>query len=92
MDVTDRSDKWIGRPRHFKKVHALAINRELLTQMIDDYECTIRHFFPRLELLVVLIDDGIVIHEAWDSDFKAYEGDWGESPHGINSQKSAQGH
>jgi hypothetical protein len=77
-DVTDRSDKWIGRPRHFEKVHVLAVNREVLTQTIDDYECIIRHFFPYLELLVVLIDDDVVIHEAWDNDFKAYEGDWGD--------------
>ena len=45
---------------------------------MDDYECVIRHFFPHLELLVVLIDDGIVIHKAWDNDFKAYERDWGD--------------
>ena len=75
--VTDQSDKWIGRPRHFEKVQALAVNREVLIQTTDDYECIIRHFFPHLELLVVLIDDDVVIHEAWDNDFKTYEGDWG---------------
>jgi hypothetical protein len=83
VEISDESDKWIGRPGHFEKVHALAVNREVLTQTNDDYECIIRHFFPHLELLIVLIDDGVPIHEAWDvkeDDFKAYESDWGDYP------------
>jgi hypothetical protein len=82
-EVSDESNKWIGKPRFFEKVHTLAINREVLTQTWDDYECIIRHFFPHLKLLVVLIDDGIMIDEVWDiknNDFEAYEGDWGEFP------------
>lgn len=80
-EISDESDKWMGRPVHFEDVTALAINREVLTQTFDDYECIIRHFFPHVKLLIVLIDDGITIHEAWDvkeGDFKAYESDWGD--------------
>jgi hypothetical protein len=61
----------------------LAINREVLTQTEDDYECIIRHFFPRLKLLIVLIDDGIVIDDAWEiknNDSGVYEDDRGDSP------------
>lgn len=64
-------------------VSALAINREVLTQTWDDYECIIRHFFPSLKLLVVLVDDAIAIEHVWDvknNDFGGYEGDWGEFP------------
>jgi hypothetical protein len=78
-NVTHRRDKWIWRPGHFEKVHALAVNREILTQAVDDYECIIRYFSPHMEPLVVLIGDGITIHKAWN-DFKAYEGDWRELP------------
>jgi hypothetical protein len=70
-----------GDPVHFENVTVLALNWEVLTQTFDDYECIIRHFFPHLKLLIVLIDDSIVIYEAWnikEGDFKAYESDWGD--------------
>ncbi|KIM93136.1 hypothetical protein OIDMADRAFT_61922 [Oidiodendron maius Zn] len=81
-DGDEDSDIWIGRPRDFEKVQALAINREVLTQSTNDYECVIRHFFPRLELLIVLVDDGITINAAWkiqNDKFEVYEDDWRES-------------
>jgi hypothetical protein len=77
-DISAGSDKWIGRPQSFEMISALAINREVLTQTWDDYEYIIRHFFPSLKLLVVLVDDAIAIEHVWDiksNDFKAYEGD-----------------
>jgi hypothetical protein len=94
MEITDESDKWLGRPENFEKLYALAVNREVLTQTDDDYECIIRHFFPRLELLIVLIDDGIPIREAWDvkeDDFKAYESDWAARQPRVEFTSSSTG-
>jgi hypothetical protein len=82
-DVSTESNKWIGRPQSFEMVSILAINREVLTQTWDDYECIIRYFFPSLKLLVVLVDDAIAIEYVWDiksNDFEVYEGNWGEFP------------
>ena len=82
-DISDGSDKWIGRPQHFEDVCMLAVNREVLIQTMDDYECIIRHFFPNLQVLVVLIDDGVAIGEVWnikDNNFEIYERDWGDYP------------
>ena len=76
------SDAWIGRPRHFEKIQALAVNREVLTQSMRDYEYIIRHFFPHLGLLIDLIDDGITINAAWkiqNNKFEVYEDDWRDS-------------
>jgi hypothetical protein len=82
-EISDGSDKWIGRPRHFEDVHALAVHRDVLTQTFDDYEYIIRHFFPNLKVLVVLIDDRIAINKVWDiknNDFEVYKRDWGDYP------------
>lgn len=82
QDENEVSDIWIGRPRDFEKVQALAINREVLTQSTIDYQCVIRHFFPRLKLLVVLVDDEVTINAAWkirNDKFEVYEDDWRES-------------
>jgi hypothetical protein len=82
QDEDDVSDIWIGRPRDFEKIQSLAINREVLTQSTNDYQCVIRHFFPRLKLLVVLVDDGVPINAAWkirNDKFGVYEDDWRES-------------
>lgn len=82
-DIADGSNKWNGRPDNFDMVRTLAIHRDTLTQTNDDYECVLRHFFPRLQLLMVLIDDDVAIKKAWgvkDNDFREYEGDWGDYP------------
>jgi hypothetical protein len=82
QDRDEVSDLWTGRPRNFEKVQALAINREVLTQSTNDYQFVIRHFFPRLKLLVVLVDDEIPISTAWkirNDRFEVYEDDWRES-------------
>jgi hypothetical protein len=60
--------------------------------MTNDYECIIRHFFPRLELLVVLINDGIITMKHRTTILKRMKGIRESSSHGVNSQKSAQGH
>jgi hypothetical protein len=76
------SDTWIGRPQDFERIQALAVNREVLTQSTSDYECVIRHFFPHLALLIVLIDDDITIEAVWkiqNDKFDVYEDDWRES-------------
>ena len=81
-DGGDVSDIWTGRPRGFDEVQALAINREVLTQSTNDYQCVIRHFFPHLKLLIVLVDDEVTINAAWNirnDKFEVYEDDWRES-------------
>lgn len=92
-DSTDESDKWDGRPECLNMIQALAINREFVTQTTDDYECVLRHFFPSLRLLVVLIDDAVAIDRAWNiknNNFKKYESDWGDfAPRLEFTQKSA---
>lgn len=52
-----RTDKWLGRPELFENLRILAVNYELLACLSDDFECAIRHFFPRLLVLVVLVCD-----------------------------------
>ncbi|PMD42034.1 hypothetical protein L207DRAFT_510343 [Hyaloscypha variabilis F] len=78
----DGTEKWLGAPDSFEKVQALAINRELFFSTHDDCECIIRHFFPDLRMLIILIDDGIgEIEKIWgiqDGDFGPYEDDWGD--------------
>jgi hypothetical protein len=54
--------------------------------MINDYECIIRHLFPHLELLVVLVDNGVVINEAQDNGLKLMGWMRENSPHRINSK------
>ncbi|KFX87754.1 hypothetical protein V490_08028 [Pseudogymnoascus sp. VKM F-3557] len=73
--IADRSNKWDGRPDNLDMVRTLAIHRDTLTQTGDDYECVLRHFFPRLQLLMVLIDDDVAIKTAWgvkDNDFRPF--------------------
>jgi hypothetical protein len=65
-------DRWVGRPSMFEHIRTLCVSRATLTQSIDDYECVLRHFFPKLSTLVVLIDIGInfadIIPEDADSE------------------------
>lgn len=53
------SNRWIGRPDGFAMVQALAVDSHRIFSTLkgdfDDVECIIRHFFPNLSLLVVLI-------------------------------------
>jgi hypothetical protein len=76
------SDKWASRPNLFNNVRSLSINRDLFISTDDDCECIIRHFFPNLQLLILLIDDEYDIDEMWaidDEDFTEYEDDSGDS-------------
>ncbi|XMA15780.1 hypothetical protein WAI453_008571 [Rhynchosporium graminicola] len=56
-----------GRPDCFNHIEALAISREVLRRSIHRNAYLIRHFFPKLRVLVVLIDDEIDFDEL-DSD------------------------
>ncbi|TVY82915.1 hypothetical protein LSUE1_G001893 [Lachnellula suecica] len=61
----------------FKKVEAMAINRELFSGTTNDYvEVLVRRTFPNLKLLIILIDDEIDIETAWEiknHSFSPYE-------------------
>jgi hypothetical protein len=73
------SDKWDSRPDIFNHVRSLSINRDLFISTEDNCECIIRHFFPNLQLLILLIDDEFDIEDMWyiqNEDFKEYEDDW----------------
>jgi hypothetical protein len=73
---------WERRPACFEHIEALAVSRDVL-RMSDmrtnyPYESVIRHFFPKLRVLIVLIDDEFDIGEIWANDssaFDHYEGD-----------------
>jgi hypothetical protein len=58
------SNKWLNRPKQFNKINYLAISRDLLHHLQDDYEPFIRHFFPNLLVLIVLIDEDIDIERS----------------------------
>jgi hypothetical protein len=75
------SDKWDSRPDIFNHVRSLSISRDVFISTHDDCECIIRHFFPNLKLLILLIDDEYDIEDMWyiqNEDFKEYEEDWNE--------------
>lgn len=59
---------WKGRPDVFGMVKYLAINREVLAYTFNTvpYASIIRHFFPSLQELIVLVDDGIDIEKVWE--------------------------
>jgi hypothetical protein len=59
------TDKWLGRPEHFDKITSLAISRDLLVHLPDDYAPFFRHFFPNILIIIVLIDDEIDIDKEW---------------------------
>ena len=64
------------RTPHFDKIRALAVSRDFLVHLPDDYEAFIRHFFPNLLILIVLIDDEVDIDSTWgiyDTQYKRYE-------------------
>jgi hypothetical protein len=70
------TDKWLGRPVHYDQIKTLAISRDLLVHLPDDCEPFIRHFFPNLLVLIVLIDDETDIDEEWgvhDLDYSRYD-------------------
>jgi hypothetical protein len=70
------SSKWSDRPISFSKIKHLAISRDFLCYLPDDYEPFIRHFLPNLETLIVLIDDDTDIEDKWNlyhANFRAYE-------------------
>lgn len=70
------SDSWSGRPSPFEHIRCLAIHRELQLQNElrtgNGLERTIRHFFPNLELLVILIDDTWDIDKVWQVEKQNY--------------------
>jgi hypothetical protein len=75
--IPPTSDKWFARPTDFVNIKALAISRDALVHLEDDYETVIRHFFPNLLVLMVLIDDETDIDAEWsifDSNYVRYEG------------------
>lgn len=70
------SDKWLNRPERFNEITYLAICRDLLHHLPDDYEPFIRHFLPNLMVLIVLIDEDIDIDtewKIWDLEYGRYE-------------------
>lgn len=70
------TDKWLNRPFGFDKIKTLAICRDLLVHLPDDYESFVRHFFPNLLVLIVLIDNETDIDEDWsihDLEYGRYE-------------------
>lgn len=70
------TDRWMIHPARFDRIKTMAISRDLLVHLPDDYECFIRHFFPKLLVLIVLIDDEIDIDEDWgihDLEYGRYE-------------------
>jgi hypothetical protein len=78
--ITEESDKWIGRPDLFQHVTTLAINRETFYfGTYDDCECIIRHFFPNLAVLIILIGNDINTElecRIKENDFAPYDVDW----------------
>jgi hypothetical protein len=70
------TDKWLSRPFGFDKIRTLAISRDLLVHLPDDCEPFIRHFFPQLLVLIVLVDNETHIDENWgnyDLEYSNYE-------------------
>jgi len=52
------TDIWSSWPRCFENIQWIALHRRtLFTIKNRDFECIIRHFFPRLRVLIILIDD-----------------------------------
>jgi hypothetical protein len=81
-DSVAANNGWERRPACFEHIEALAVSRDVL-RLSDmrtnyPYESVIRHFFPKLRVLIVLIDDDFDIREIWEngsSAFDHYEGD-----------------
>ena len=56
-DYRGSMDNWSSRPTCFEDLECLALHRRTLFSVGCDYECVIRHFFPSLRVLVILISD-----------------------------------
>ncbi|KAL2071995.1 hypothetical protein VTL71DRAFT_11338 [Oculimacula yallundae] len=50
----------------FLRIEVLAVSRDLLVRTMDPYECIMRHLFPKLRMLIVLVDDALDIDDVWN--------------------------
>lgn len=68
------TDKWLEQPDLFRKLRVLAVNIELFGVLRNDFECAIRHFFPNLLALVLLVNDGnITMYPTRDPNQRAWQ-------------------
>jgi hypothetical protein len=73
------NSKWPKSPFGLALLSLFSLDLFISTE--DDCECIIRHFFPNLQLLILLVDDEHDIPDFWrikNGDFKEYEDDWGD--------------
>ncbi|CZR64466.1 uncharacterized protein PAC_14364 [Phialocephala subalpina] len=68
-------NEWTGRPACFEHIETLAVNYDVVLPEIAAAPSLIRHFFPKLRVLLLLIDEEYEIEKFWSGNYHRYEMD-----------------